>query len=80
MSYSVEFFDNDVDAGIMGLPDGLVARFVHLADRMEVFGANLGMPHTRAMGEGLFEMHPINARQVQPIARVVDFRITANAV
>ena len=56
MSYSVEFFDDAVEAGIMGLPDGLVARFVHLAERMEVYGANLGMPHTRAMGQGLFEM------------------------
>lgn len=45
MSYSVEFFDDDVEAGIMGLPDGLVARFVHLAERMELFGANLCMPH-----------------------------------
>ncbi len=67
MSYSVEFFDDDVEAGIMGLPDGLVARFVHLAERMELFGANLGMPHTRAMGEGLFEMR---LKSAEGIARV----------
>jgi phage-related protein len=67
LSYSVEFFDDAVEAGIMGLPDGLVARFVHLAERMEVFGANLGMPHTRAMGDGLFEMR---LKSAEGIARV----------
>lgn len=67
MGYSVEFFDDAVEQGIMGLPDGLVARFVHLAERMELYGANLGMPHTRAMGEGLFEMR---LKSSEGIARV----------
>ena len=51
----------------MGLPDGLVARFVHLAERMELYGANLGMPHTRAMGDSLFEMR---LKSTEGIARV----------
>ncbi|HYV07797.1 MAG TPA: type II toxin-antitoxin system RelE/ParE family toxin, partial [Blastocatellia bacterium] len=38
------------------LPAGLVARFLRYAERMEVFGPDLGMPHTRAMGDGLFEL------------------------
>ena len=38
------------------MPAGLVARFLRYAERMERYGPDLGMPHTRAMGEGLFEL------------------------
>jgi phage-related protein len=34
----------------------MVARFIRYAERMEVFGPDLGMPHTRAMKDGLFEL------------------------
>lgn len=34
---------------------------------MEVFGPDLGMPHTRAMGNGLYELR---IRSVEGIARV----------
>lgn len=40
----------------LALPAGYVARFVRYAERMEVFGPDLGMPHTRAMAGGLFEL------------------------
>jgi phage-related protein len=33
-----------------------VARFIRYAERMEQYGPDLGMPHTRAMGDGVFEM------------------------
>jgi phage-related protein len=33
-----------------------VARFIRYAETMERYGPNLGMPHTRAMGGGLFEL------------------------
>jgi phage-related protein len=35
---------------------GFVARFIRYAERMEVYGPDLGMSHTRAMGDGLFEL------------------------
>jgi len=38
------------------LPAGFVARFLRYAERMELYGPDIGMPHTRAMGEGLFEL------------------------
>ncbi len=43
-------------AEIAALPKGLIARYIGLSKRMEVFGPDLGMPHTRAMGGGLLEM------------------------
>jgi len=41
---------------LLQLPAGFVARFLRYAERMELYGPDLGMPHTRAMGEGLFEL------------------------
>ncbi|MCG7852733.1 MAG: type II toxin-antitoxin system RelE/ParE family toxin [Methanosarcinaceae archaeon] len=38
------------------MPPGLLARYLRYSDRMEVYGPDLGMPHSRAMGEGLFEL------------------------
>ncbi len=38
------------------MPAGFMARFLRYAERMERYGPDLGMPHTRAMGEGLFEL------------------------
>jgi phage-related protein len=35
---------------------------------MEVYGPDLGMPHTRAMGEGLFELR---LKSIGGIARVL---------
>lgn len=41
---------------MFALPEALLARYLRLTDLMLEFGANLGMPHTRAMGGGLFEL------------------------
>lgn len=40
----------------MALPAGIQARYIHLTERMYIYGANLGMPHTKAMKDGLFEL------------------------
>lgn len=52
---------------MLRLPAGFVARFLRYAERMEIFGPDLGMPHTRAMGEGLFELR---LKAAEGIARV----------
>lgn len=49
------------------MPAGFLARYLRCADRMEQFGPGLGMPHTRAMGGGLFELR---LRAPEGIARV----------
>ena len=46
---------------------GFVARFIRYAERMEIYGPDLGMPHTRAMGGGLFELR---IKAAEGIARV----------
>jgi phage-related protein len=56
VTWNVTFYNERVEAEILALPTGLVARFLRYAERMEMFGPDLGMPHTRAVGGGLFEL------------------------
>jgi phage-related protein len=52
----------------LALPPGFQARYIHLTERMLIFGPDLGMPHTRAMGKGLFELR---LKSKEGIARVL---------
>jgi phage-related protein len=65
--WKVRFFSRRLEAEILALPAGFVARFLKYAERMEVYGPDLGMPHTRAMGQGLFELR---LKAAEGIARV----------
>ena len=47
------------------------------AERMEIHGPDLGMPHTRAMGKGLFELR---LKSAEGIARVFYCTIVAQRV
>lgn len=67
MAWTVTFYSQRVEDEILALSGGFLARFLKYAERMEVFGPNLGMPHTRAMGGGLFELR---IKAAEGIARV----------
>lgn len=56
MSYEIIYFNQRVRDGIHAWPVNLKARYFALTLRMKEFGPNLGMPHTRPMGGGLFEV------------------------
>src|SRR3954453_17637389 len=56
MEWEVIYYKDDVQQAILEFPPGLQARYIHLTERMLSFGPDLGMPHTRAMGKGLFEL------------------------
>ncbi|AZQ54931.1 type II toxin-antitoxin system RelE/ParE family toxin [Burkholderia cenocepacia] len=65
--YEIQFFNERVALGVASLPTTLLARYFALADRMERYGPNLGEPHSRSMGNGLYEMR---LKGVEGIARV----------
>jgi len=67
MNYEIQFFTASVQALIEKWPSGIYASFIRIAEQMVVSGPNLGMPYTKAMGEGLFE---IRARGPEGIGRV----------
>lgn len=67
MAWSIEYYSETVAQSVLHLPPGLLARYLRLTDFMSEFGPNLGRPHTRAMGEGLFELR---VKGQEGIARV----------
>ena len=56
MDCTISYCNEVVQVEILSLPDTLAARFIVLTRRMVVLGPNLGAPHTKAFGEGLFEL------------------------
>jgi hypothetical protein len=50
--WNVGFYSARVEREILALPSGLLARFLRCAERLEAFGPDLGMPHTKPMGRG----------------------------
>ena len=56
MNWKVTFHSVALEDEILKLSAGFVARFLRYAERMAVYGPDLGMPHTRTMGDGLFEL------------------------
>ena len=67
MDYTIIFYSAAVQNDILELPTTLLARYLSLTDRMIGAGANLGEPHTQAMGDGLFELR---LKGAEGIARV----------
>lgn len=56
MEWSIEYYSPKVEEDILNLPDGLLSRYLRLTELITEFGANLGMLHTQAIENGLFEL------------------------
>ncbi len=67
MDYTIAYYSDAVQTQILNLPDTLAARYIVLTRRMIALGPNLGEPHTKAFGEGLFELR---LKGAEGIARV----------
>jgi phage-related protein len=67
MAWSINYYSEAVETEVLTLPSGILARYLRLTDLMLEFGPNLGMPHTRAMGDRLFELR---VKGTEGIARV----------
>lgn len=58
MEYSIEYFHARVLAEIKSWPVEVLADYARIAELLVEYGPNLGLPHSRALGEGLFELRP----------------------
>jgi len=65
MTWKVEFYNESVEEDILNMPPKIQARMIKLLELIEKHGANLGPPHTEAMGEGLFEI-----RAIKPLNKI----------
>jgi phage-related protein len=77
MDWEILYYNEDVQELINDWPVGIRAFYARVTERMVIFGPNLGMPFTKSMGNGLFE---IRARGKEGIGRaffctIVDKRI-----
>jgi len=67
MEYEIRYYSDAVRDDILALPDTLAARYIVLTRRMMAIGPNLGEPHTKGMGNALFELR---LKGAEGIARV----------
>jgi len=58
MIWSITYFNERVKHDVFSLPPDILADYLRLRELMEKYGADLRLPHSRAMGGGLFELRP----------------------
>ena len=56
MNWNIKYFNENIENQILDLPVGLLARYLKLTDLMLTHGSNLGLPHTKSLSNGLFEL------------------------
>lgn len=62
--FRVEYFNDRVLADIESWPVDMLADYARLVELLEAHGTDLRLPHSRAMGEGLFELRPRGKKNI----------------
>jgi len=58
MAFTVEYFHQRVLSEIESWPVDVLADYARLVELLAEHGPNLRLPHSRAFGDGLFELRP----------------------
>lgn len=58
MAFTIEYYHPPVLATIEDWPVDVVADYARLVELLSIHGPAIGMPHSRAQGQGLFELRP----------------------
>lgn len=58
MAFEIEFFQERIFHTIEAWPVDVHADYLRLANLLITHGPDLRLPHSRAMGDGLFELRP----------------------
>lgn len=77
MSWKISFYNEKVEKETLAFPAGILANTIHIMEMIEEFGPNLGMPQTRFLGDGLFE---IRAKGKEGIGRSLFAVVIENEV
>jgi phage-related protein len=56
--WRIVYFNDRVQNDVLSMPSGILADYLRLTEAMALYGADLRMPHSRALGAGLFELRP----------------------
>lgn len=63
----VRFFDENLKEFIRGLQKPTISKILRAIDLIEEFGHRIGMPHSKHIGEGLFELRIRGVQEVRII-------------
>ena len=77
MNWTITYYSDSVQEEILTMPAGFLGRYLRYSDRMEIYGPDLGMPHTRAIDKGLFELR---LKAAEGIARVFYCMMTGRKI
>src|SRR5207245_9344872 len=58
MAFEIEYYHERVLAEVESWPVDVLADYAHLTELLAEYGPALRMPHSRAFGDGLFELRP----------------------
>lgn len=58
MKWTIEYYSQDIQKWIDELPVSIKAAYARLTSLLIEFGMSLHLPHSRALGQGLFELRP----------------------
>ena len=72
MNWRITFYNKKVKLQVLAFPEGILANFLHIVELIEEFGPKIGMPFTRSIKSGLFE---IRAKGKEGIARALYCRL-----
>jgi len=64
MRYTIEYFHPYVREEIEDWPADVLADYARIVELLMEFGPHMRMPHSRAMGDGLFELRPRSSEGV----------------
>ena len=67
----IRFFNNEIEEFISSLEKSTIAKVLRTFDLLETFGNRLGMPHSKKVDDGLFELR---VRGVQEVRFLYTFR------
>ena len=76
-TWHVVFFNQKLEEQILEMPRGIRVRFLSMMEIMQRQGPDLGMPHTRALGRGLYE---IRAKAAEGIGRYFYCTLVGNEI
>jgi phage-related protein len=77
MKWKISYYNQSVVDDVRHLEKSVKAKYMAITDKMLEHGPNLGMPFTKSMGKGLFE---IRAKGQAGIARGFFCTITKNTI
>ena len=77
MGWQITYYSENVRKIIDSWPVGIRAFYARLTERIKLYGPNLGMPFTRSMGHGLFE---IRAKGNEGIGRAFFCTVVGNKI